>query len=719
MRRPWYSYLLLSLGILMLLGAVFRPLSSVGGAGPGAVIHGPEGRVTHVWAGSPLDRAGVRLNDRFVSGENIERGDFGGELVWKENQPRSGQVTVLRDGRRLTMVARPQPPVFWVGVAWLVLKLLNVGLVGLALALFWQRPRDGRAVLLGLVLLSAPVFALPPVFRLWALTLATHFFSVFPAARPGRRWPRVLGIYGSFVLAVLVGGGMAKDGHTDSATVLYHLTAIGFGGYSLLRVLGRWKGAAEAERPVIRTLTAAAGAILTAVLCGLLQPPWQLTSVSPLTTLLPAALFSAAVAHLVFRLRALEIQVIARRTFQYLLARWTLGTLFLIPGFFLVFSLGQASGSKSSPKPGDWLVVLLWMGLVAILSRKRNDVLRNLDRRFFRDIEAARQRLIRLAQELGSQPTADAVFHTFETGVREALNPAFIRFAPESEPLESGTSLCVPIRRGQALHGYAQLGAKPSGTEYTAEERDLLEAAGIQAAMALENARLSAALLEQQRAELAVRTAGVLAGAEEERRRLAADLHDQVLPELRQIAGEFERLKAHANGLEPDLARLEGEVRGTMDSVREVMEALRPSALDVLGLPDALESYFRKGAARCRPPLTVTVRRTGEEPMLTPEQSLGLYRICQEAINNVLKHSGAGRAGLEIRSDPARLTLVVWDDGTGVNLETANGQGHGLANIGYRADLIGATVQWLPGEDGGTRVEVSLDLAAAPAPRQS
>jgi signal transduction histidine kinase len=252
------------------------------------------------------------------------------------------------------------------------------------------------------------------------------------------------------------------------------------------------------------------------------------------------------------------------------------------------------------------------------------------------------------------------------------------------------------------------LGPKESNQPYSSEERALLEAAAGQAAMEMENLRLSAALLSRQREELTARTAGVLSGAEEERRRLAADLHDQVLPELRQIAGEAARLREGADGLAPDLKRLEGEVRGAMDSVREVMEALRPSALDMLGLGDALEGYLRKAAARRVPPLAVSVRRSGPEPTLTPEQSLALYRIVQEGINNVVKHSGAARAGLEIACQDGTLSLVLWDDGCGLPVEADAGCGHGLGNIRYRADLIGAQVAWTCPPEGGTRLEVTL-----------
>src|SRR5205807_1830552 len=104
-------------------------------------------------------------------------------------------------------------------------------------------------------------------------------------------------------------------------------------------------------------------------------------------------------------------------------------------------------------------------------------------------------------------------------------------FSLPDAPAAKRVVLRVPVRRGEVLLGYLDLGPKENGEPYSGEERELLEAAGVQAAVAVENARLNAALLARQREELSARTAGVLAGAEEERRRLAADLHDQVLPE--------------------------------------------------------------------------------------------------------------------------------------------------------------------------------------------
>jgi signal transduction histidine kinase len=718
MRRPWYTYLLLFLGGLGLLGAAFRPMVGVTSTAPGGRA-GLDGRLT-VSPGSPLDRAGVRTGDRFLSGDTVEEGRAPGEdsptLRWTRGIPRSGHVEVTRGGERLWLEVRPRPPAGPVRLGWALIGLLNVGLAALALALFWQRPRDGAAVLLGLVLIAAPVFAFPREPQLLPLTLAAHFFTVFPPSGDfgrRRRFLRAAAIYLPFLLFSFVGVTLWGQGKIPLATAVFNTLAIGYAGYGLGRVLLRWREP-HADRRVVGTLTVAAGAIMAAVLAGVSLGPWIIADQFVPANLLPALLFSGAVAHLVFRLRALEVRITARRTLQYLLARWTLGTLFLIPGFLLVWRFGQLSALGRAIQPREILPYLVWMFVAAVLLGKRQEVLRNLDRRFFRDVEAARQALIRLAHELGRQSAADAVLGVLERGVRQALHPVSLAYALADAPADPHVALTVPVQRGDHLLGYLHLGPKESGDAYTPEERELLEAAAVQAAVSLENARLSAALLARQREELAVRTAGVLAGAEEERRRLAADLHDGILPELRQMAAEAERLQGSANGLAPDLKRLEQDLRSTMDGVREVMEALRPSTLDMLGLGDALESYLRKGAARCQPPPAVTVRRTGAEPALTPEQSLGLYRICQEAINNLLKHSGARRAGLEVHAAPDVLTLALWDDGCGLD-SGGPGGGYGLGNIRYRADLIGAEVAWQQPEDGGTRVEVRLPLAGVEA----
>lgn len=713
MPRPWYTYPLLAFGILMLLVALGRPAVGVTSVAPGGLL-GPKDRIAIVRPGSPLERAGAQVGDTFVSAEYVVVQEALTpnlrSLQWRNGIPRSGNLILKRGESSFQRSLHPVAPTWPVRFGWWLVGVLNFWLVALALALFWQRPRDGSARLLGMVLLSAPVFAFPREPPVIALALFAHFYTLFPPVDPPPRRLRLrlfVGIYLPLILAIIVAGGMQEQGRGPDSAGLLGLVTLAFALYSLIRVMRRRRHASAEEEPLYQTLILAAAATLAAALIGILQPLWLINDQFIPANLLPASLFAIAVGRLVFRLRAMEVRLVARKTLQYLLARWTLGTLLLGPGLILVWLLGRLSVTGEA-KPVEVFALLLLMLVAAMLLRWRHSVLRNIDRRFFRDAEMTRQRLVELAADLGGQPDAEAVLQMLESGVREALHPNWLRFSIPDAGANPDAALAIPLRRREHDFGYLELGPREADQAYGSEERGLLAAACGQAAMALENARLSAALLARQREELSTRTAGVLAGAEEERRRLAADLHDQVLPELRQIAAELDRIMPEANGIAPDLKAVEAEVRGTMDSVREVMEALRPSALDMLGLSDALESYLRKGAARCSPPMAVSVRRMGEEPELTQEQSLALYRICQEAMNNVFKHSGAARAGLEITNDERGLSVAVWDDGRGVDADAAPGEGHGLGNMRYRADLIGAEVSWSRPPAGGTCVEVRL-----------
>src|SRR5688500_9756462 len=101
MRRPWYTYLLLFIGLIALLGALFRPTVGATSTAPGGRLLGKERRL-EVQEGSPLDRAGIENGDRFVQGEFIEAGESHPDgttwLRWTRGIPRSGNVEVVRSG---------------------------------------------------------------------------------------------------------------------------------------------------------------------------------------------------------------------------------------------------------------------------------------------------------------------------------------------------------------------------------------------------------------------------------------------------------------------------------------------------------------------------------------------------------------------------------------------------------------------------------------------
>lgn len=724
MSRPLYTYFLVFLGVVALLGALFRPAIGVASIEPGGALNAAG--VLMVQPGGPLDRAGARTGDLWISAESIAAqgpaGDESRPIVWKGGIPRGGEVRLRRGTAPLVVTLQPEPPVWPLRLAWSLLGLLNAALVALAIALFWQHPRDGRAVLMGLMLLLAPVFAFPGEPRLFAAALSAHFFLVMtrPDA-PGRRarFVRALLLYLPFAALGLLGSALWEGGNPESGAMLFDLTAAGYALFGLLRVGRRLRTERGDERAVMKALFFAAAAVLMAVAVGAWRPLWLLGEQPVPLNLAPALIFAAALAHLVFRLRTLEVRLAARRTLQYFLTRWTLGGLFLIPLFLLVFHLGQLSGSGRQAEGGAVLVYLFWMFVAALLLARRAAVLQGLDRRFFRDERQVRESLAGLAADLAEMTSEREILTRLEEGVRGSLQAERVEFTePGSEPAPAPL-LSLRIQRGERLIGELHLGARATGLSYSSEETSLLHAVAASAATALENARLSAELLRRQRAELESRSAGLLAGAEEERRRLAADLHDQVLPELRQILVQVERASERTNGQTPEMQRVAEDLRGAMDSVRDVMEALRPSALDMLGLSAAVESYFRRLAGRTDPALTIIVRREGDEPELDPGAALELYRICQEAINNVIRHSGASRAGFTAQYAPDRLRLDVWDDGAGMDAGGEAPAGRGVQNIRYRAQLIEARVVWSAREGGGTSVEIDCPVVGATSDRRS
>src|SRR5205814_10264536 len=128
----------------------------------------------------------------------------------------------------------------------------------LALALCWQRRREGGAVLLGLVLLTAPAFWFPGGWRLVPLVLAAHFFTVFPEpARPSpspKRRLAVAAVYLAFLLCLVLGLAALTRGHVARADALFNIAALGYGVYMLAALASRWPGEDEASCRVLRTL---------------------------------------------------------------------------------------------------------------------------------------------------------------------------------------------------------------------------------------------------------------------------------------------------------------------------------------------------------------------------------------------------------------------------------------------------------------------------------
>ena len=199
---------------------------------------------------------------------------------------------------------------------------------------------------------------------------------------------------------------------------------------------------------------------------------------------------------------------------------------------------------------------------------------------------------------------------------------------------------------------------------------------------------------------------------EEERRRLRSDLHDGLGPTL---AGAVLTIDAARRVLrsDPDAAdalldRAAASVEGTVADVRRVVYALRPPALDQLGLvgrPAPPRRHASNGAGDLR----CDVLAAEPFPALPAAAEVAAFRIAQEALTNVVRHAGARRATVTLAVDDA-LRLEVRDDGAGLAADLRAGVG--LASMRERATELGGTCSVASCAGGGTAVAVTLPLAA-------
>jgi signal transduction histidine kinase len=200
---------------------------------------------------------------------------------------------------------------------------------------------------------------------------------------------------------------------------------------------------------------------------------------------------------------------------------------------------------------------------------------------------------------------------------------------------------------------------------------------------------------------------------EEERMRLARELHDDT---IQAVIALKQRVQLAQTSIKDQHGRrtldeLETLAEQTIENLRRLTRALRPIYLEDLGLVTALDMLARETSQTNH--LDIDFQKTGQERRLSREAELALYRIAQEALNNVARHSKAKHAALEIRFAEKEIQLEVSDNGIGFNMPKSPtdfaSNGHfGLLGIHERAELIGARleVESVPGN--GTRLTVRL-----------
>jgi signal transduction histidine kinase len=191
-------------------------------------------------------------------------------------------------------------------------------------------------------------------------------------------------------------------------------------------------------------------------------------------------------------------------------------------------------------------------------------------------------------------------------------------------------------------------------------------------------------------------SAQVLSAHEAERKRIARELHDDTAQALTSILVRL-RLLERSTGdetVKQNVEELRELTGGALESVRRMAMDLRPAALDDLGLVAALRAYCEKFSRNW--PIRVEVTTSGLKRRLPREVELVLYRVVQEALTNVAKHSGATSAWVSLRRRSNVVTMTVRDDGRGFDPATvgaADGSGLGLFGMRERLALVGGSTE--------------------------
>jgi signal transduction histidine kinase len=218
---------------------------------------------------------------------------------------------------------------------------------------------------------------------------------------------------------------------------------------------------------------------------------------------------------------------------------------------------------------------------------------------------------------------------------------------------------------------------------------------------------LSAVLDEarEYQARLQHMSSQVLTAHEEERKRIARELHDDTAQALTSILVRLRLLERSVDddGVEQKIEELRELTAGALASVRRMAMDMRPAALDDLGLVPALQSYAQKFSERW--PVTVTVTVEGIKRRLPPNIELVLYRVVQEALTNVARHAQAKTSKVRLSRRNGMVMLTIDDDGRGFDsgqVRMSEDGGLGLFGMGERLALVGGTLAIQSGPAGTT-----------------
>lgn len=206
----------------------------------------------------------------------------------------------------------------------------------------------------------------------------------------------------------------------------------------------------------------------------------------------------------------------------------------------------------------------------------------------------------------------------------------------------------------------------------------------------------------------------IIQAQEEERRRIAREIHDGPAQSLANLVLRVELCEQLFNRdpgrVKPELERLKDSVRNTLKDIRKIIFDLRPMSLDDLGLVGGLRRFFGDFQERYGLPVEFLV--FGQEKALDEMYSIAIFRIIQEALNNVVKHARASQVSVKLEFLPQHLAIAIKDDGVGFEPRSAEREdGHyGLLNMQERARLLNGRLEIRSAPGRGTEIWVMIPV---------
>jgi signal transduction histidine kinase len=217
--------------------------------------------------------------------------------------------------------------------------------------------------------------------------------------------------------------------------------------------------------------------------------------------------------------------------------------------------------------------------------------------------------------------------------------------------------------------------------------------------------------LEHRRAAQELFSRRLLESQEAERKRIAAELHDGLGQNLLVIKNRVQMARQPGTAVETELDEISRLAAQSLQEVRDISQNLRPYQLDRLGLTRALQAVVKRVSASAT--LKITTNIIPVDRLFPSEAETNLFRILQEALNNILKHSRATEARVEVKQDDSQVQLMVEDNGRGFVWPLKEGErphGMGLSGIAERVRILGGRLEINSTPGRGTRLKITVPI---------